>query len=229
MAATAGLALGSSACGERGDARSPGTVRSHDDKENEEDVSPAEDLMREHGVLNRLLIVYEEGDRRLALPGAADAIAVVASAAGIIKRFIEDYHEKLEEEFLFPRFEKAGKHVELVATLRRQHQAGRGVTERILRLAVPPSSDNADAKKELSLALHAFVRMYRPHESREDTVLFPALPQVFGHAELEELGERFEEKEHQLFGKEGFEGVVVQVGRLERQLGIDDLNVFTPR
>ena len=28
-------------------------------------------------------------------------------------------------------------------------------------------------------AVEAFIRMYRPHEAREDTVLFPALHKVF--------------------------------------------------
>src|ERR1700758_346024 len=31
----------------------------------EEEVAPAEDLMREHGVLNRVLLIYEEALRRL--------------------------------------------------------------------------------------------------------------------------------------------------------------------
>jgi hemerythrin-like domain-containing protein len=221
LGATTGLALLVSGCGE---ARSAHDAKH--DAEKDEDVSPAEDLMREHGVLNRLLLVYEEGDRRLSTPQAAEAIAVITSAAGIIRRFVEDYHERLEEQFLFPRFEKAGKLVDLVATLRRQHQAGRTVTERITRLATAQASD--DAKKELSGALHAFVRMYRPHESREDTVLFPALPRVIPHKELEDLGEQFEETEHRLFGKDGFEGVVREVAKLEQQLGIDDLNRFTP-
>src|SRR5436190_7019562 len=34
-------------------------------KPEEEDVTPGEDLMREHGVLNRVLLVYEECARRL--------------------------------------------------------------------------------------------------------------------------------------------------------------------
>src|SRR3989304_7742957 len=33
--------------------------------EPEEEVSPAEDLMREHGVLKRVLLVYEEAIRRI--------------------------------------------------------------------------------------------------------------------------------------------------------------------
>lgn len=40
--------------------------------------------------------------------------------------------------------------------------------------------------------------------------------------------ERFEEKEHALFGKDGFEGVVAQVAGIEEQLGIANLSAFTP-
>lgn len=70
--------------------------------------------------------------------------------------------------------------------------------------------------------------MYRPHEAREDTVLFPAFRGVVSPKEFHDLGEQFEDKEHDLFGKEGFEGIVVQVGALEQALGTFDLNQFTP-
>jgi len=43
--------------------------------------------------------------------------------------------------------------------------------------------------------LRSFARMYRPHEAREDTVLFPALRSVVTRPELSELGEQFEAKE----------------------------------
>lgn len=36
-------------------------------------------------------------------------------------------------------------------------------------------------------------------------------------------------KEHALFGKEGFEGVVAEVAKLEQAFGIHDLASFTPR
>ena len=193
----------------------------------EDDVAPPEDLMREHGVLNRILLIYDECsarlDKRQALPAEA-----LAKSADIIHRFIEQYHEKLEEDFLFPRFEKAGKLVDLVATLRRQHQAGRTLTDTILRLSTTePGASEADQKRLVD-TLRSFVRMYRPHEAREDTVLFPALRSVVTAKEFHDLGEQFEDKEHALFGKEGFEGIVQQVEVIERTLGISDLNQFTP-
>ena len=70
--------------------------------------------------------------------------------------------------------------------------------------------------------------MYRAHASREDTVVFPAFRAILGGAEYEELGERFEEREHQLLGEHGFEGAVAEVAQLEAQLGIADLAGFTP-
>lgn len=191
----------------------------------EVEVSPTEDLMREHGLLNRVLLIYEESARRLGGKGDLDP-RLLADAAGIIKNFIENYHEKLEEDYLFPRFEKAGKLTDLVAVLRQQHQAGRQVTSQIQQLAAAKSA--ADRQK-LTTAIAAFIRMYRPHEAREDTVLFPALHQIVSAHEFDALGDDFEKKEHELFGKEGFEGMVVKVGELEKQLGIFDLAQFTPK
>ena len=59
----------------------------------------------------------------------------VADAARLIRSFVEDYHEKLEEDFLFPRFRKARRLVDLVDVLFEQHQAGRKLTEATIRLA----------------------------------------------------------------------------------------------
>ena len=76
--------------------------------------------------------------------------------------------------------------------------------------------------------MEQFVRMYEPHEAREDTVLFPALRSILSKHEFDTLGEEFETKEHQLFGEEGFDKIVDQVAGIEKRLGIYDLAQFTP-
>ncbi len=191
----------------------------------QDEVSPAEDLMREHGVLERILLVYEEVSRRA---GAGQEIPanVVPDTSGLVRRFVEDYHEKLEEDFLFPRFEKAGKLVELVATLRAQHRRGRSLTEQVQRLGALKGGGD---RRQLAELLRAFIRMYRPHAAREDTVLFPALRGLVGDKAYLELGAQFEDKEHALFGAHGFEDIVAQVAKLEQAVGIDDLAAFTPK
>src|SRR4029077_20677388 len=106
--------------------------REQEKQEEEGEVTPAEDLMREHGALNRILLIYDEAIVRI--DGKKDfPPEVLRSAAGIVRRFIEEYHEKLEEENLFPLFEKAGKMVDLVGVLKQQHKAGRGLTAVIER------------------------------------------------------------------------------------------------
>lgn len=194
----------------------------------DEEVTPSEDLMREHGVLKRVLLVYEEAVRRIEgkreLPPEA-----LHQAADIIRTFIEDYHEKLEENYLFPRFEKTGRLTDLTRVLREQHQAGRRLTEQIVRLASLPPSNESKSSATLRDAMRAFVRMYGPHEAREDTILFPALRTVFTGQELSALGDDFEKKEHALIGEDGFEKVVDRVASIEKTLGVYDLAQFTPR
>ena len=197
-------------------------------EEPEEGVSPPEDLMREHGVLNRILLIYDDTLCRLDGCGQFEPRPVNA-AAGIIRRFIEQYHEKLEEDHLFPRFRQANQLVDLVNTLETQHRAGRRLTDEILALTTDATIKDEKRRGQLTQALGQFIAMYRPHEAREDTVLFPALRAIVPAREFEAMGEAFEKKEHELFGREGFEGVVAQVAALEKQLGLYDLAQFTPR
>jgi hemerythrin-like domain-containing protein len=193
----------------------------------EEEVTPTEDLMREHGVIERLLIVYEEAERRLE-GDAPWPIEALAKSASIVRRFVEDYHEKQEEEDVFPRLVRANKVVSLVTTLRAQHLVGRGLTDTITTLAVPKTLGDAAAKKRLGETLRAFARMYRPHAAQEDTVVFPAFRELLTEAEMHAIGDKFEGREHALFGEHGFESIVAEVAGIEHQLGIDDISRFTP-
>src|SRR3989441_5056312 len=152
-------------------------------EEGDEEVTPAEDLMREHGLLKRILLIYDEVESRIAQKKDFPPRAV-ANSAKIIRSFIEQYHEKLEEDYIFPRFRKHNLLVDLVNVLQQQHEAGRWVTDQILTLSGGALKSNDDRQK-LAAALHQFVRMYAPHEAREDTVLFPALHQVVSRHEID--------------------------------------------
>lgn len=226
LTATAALGIGAIASTSRTES---GQDKPKDDKRGEpEEVAAAEDLMREHGVLNRILLIYEEGLRRLRVKVDVPP-DLFHKPATLVRKFVEDYHEQLEEKFIFPAFEKGNKLVDLVQVLRRQHQAGREVTDVILRTAVPEQFRRDDARGQMVHACEAFIRMYRPHEAREDTVLFPALHTVLSLKQLKELGEQFEKEEDRLFGDEGFEKIVDRVAGIEKQLGIYDLAQFTAK
>jgi hemerythrin-like domain-containing protein len=205
--------------------------------EQDDDVSTNEGLMREHGILKRVLLIYDEVIRRIDAKEDFPPQTVIDSAQ-IIRKFIEDYHEKLEEEHLFPLFRKystrqdvlrlyAQKLVDLVGVLYEQHQAGRRLTDRIL--STLQSLKTPDDRRKLAHDMRAYIRMYTPHEAREDTVLFPALHVIISRQEYEALGEKFDEIEHKRFGGDGFYIYLDQITAFEKSLGIYDLAQFTPK
>ena len=82
-------------------------------EEEEEEVSANEDLMREHGLLQRMMLIYDAAVSRLNQNHDFN-LKYINQTAAIIKNFVEDYHEKLEEDYVFPRLENANRHVNLV-------------------------------------------------------------------------------------------------------------------
>ena len=197
-------------------------------KEDEDQkVSPPEDLMQEHGLLNRILLIYDHC-RVLLMANQNFPIEALANSAGIIRTFVEDYHEKQEENYLFPRFRKANQLTDLVETLLTQHKAGRAITDQLMQLT-KSQHPSATEKQQLVKLLTDFNTKYRPHEAREDTILFPAFRKIVSHHEYDALGEEFENNEHKLFGKSGFEGMVEKVAGIEKSLGIYELAQFTPK
>ena len=73
------------------------------------EVTATEDLMREHGVLRRALLVYSEAAAKLRSSPSAVAPDALQKAAKLFRAFGEEYHErKLEEAYIFPAVKKAG-------------------------------------------------------------------------------------------------------------------------
>jgi hemerythrin-like domain-containing protein len=195
-------------------------------KKTDDTISPSEDLMREHAVLDRLMLIYESGIRRLDQGEDIDP-AVFVQSATIVRDFIHDYHEKSEEELIFPRFKTAGRMVDLVNVLITQHGAGRRLTDRIL--AAAPQARNRQPREAMGRDIQAFIAMYRPHEAREATDLFPTLRELMTDDNYDEIAEEMEKRERQAFGADGFEKVAKKVAEVETVIGIHDLDVFTPK
>jgi len=179
-----------------------------DDDEGGE-VTANEDLMREHGALRRILFIYEA-----AAPKGDDAS--VLACAKLVRKFVEEYHERLEETHIFPRLQ-TGPLQPLVATLLAQHQAGRRLTDQLM-------SNPKDGK-----AIDQFIKMYEPHAAFEDTLVFPAWKKAVGKKAYAELGEQFEDEETKTLGKQGFEHVLAQIADIEKNLGIGDISIYTPQ
>ncbi len=192
------------------------------------EVTATEDLMREHGILRRALLVYQESTVKLRQDAAAVPPDALEKVANLFRVFGEDYHErKLEEVYIFPTVKKApGMAASYVDVLSQQHTRGREITDYVLSITKADriGSNNVEP---LAKALEAFVRMYQHHAAIEDTVIFPAWKSATGQAELDELGEKFEEIEHEQFGDDGYEMALKRMEEIERSLGLSNLEMFT--
>jgi hemerythrin-like domain-containing protein len=192
----------------------------------DEEVSANEDLMREHGVLRRALLIYFLSAKKMRSNPGAIAPDALNKTAKLFRSFGEDYHErKLEEPFIFPRVKQADSQTAAtVDILLSQHQRGRQITDYILGATRSPTFGNA---AEPANALDSFVLMYQQHTAREDTVIFPAWHKALSKREYDEMGDKFEDIEHQQFGKDGFDDAVNQISQIEEILGFADLAQFT--
>jgi hemerythrin-like domain-containing protein len=187
---------------------------------------PDVDLMQEHGVLKRVLMIYQESVRRISA-GQQPPMSDIHSGATVIHDFIEAFHEALEEGYIFPMLRNAGLLVSTVDTLFVQHARGRQLTQLILAGSDGPSTTTSNADS-VSSAMTAFVRMYEPHEAREDTVVFPTFRANHTPEQLDELAVTFADLQRQQIGPNGFAKTVATVASIEMNLGIYDLNQFTP-
>lgn len=189
-------------------------------------VSPVEDLLQEHGILNRVLVIYDEAIRRLE-SGLELPPDPLQGAAKIVREYVEDFHEKLEEDYLFPRFINANRMPDLVQVLLEQHVGGRNLTDETMKLAKVQTMRSADDRKRLANSLRRFTRMYHAHESREDTVLFPTFLTLVSAQEYAALREDFDKREREHFGGESFTRFADRVAAIEADLGIGALASYT--
>jgi hemerythrin-like domain-containing protein len=189
------------------------------------EVSAVEDLMREHGVLRRILILYREAAGRLHAGQKID-VAALHSAAGLFQNFGERYHETmLEQEHVFPVL-RGTRLAAMVDTLLLQHRRGNEITAWIIGRTKGGGIGSADAAP-MGSALLAFARMYEAHSAREDTMVFPAFKNALSPARIAALGEQFEEIERRQFGGDGFDMALATIARAEAAFGLADLASFT--
>ncbi|MGE5556966.1 MAG: hemerythrin domain-containing protein [Caulobacteraceae bacterium] len=206
----------------------PMPSRERGKKLREEVQSPTEDLMREHGLLHRLLLVYENLIEKSMEKGSVDVLNL-NKAAITIKDYIHDHHEREEEDFLFPRFRDAGYLVDLVETLNEQHDKSRPITDRIIDLTRPGTMTDEVLWLEIVDSCKTFTQMYRHHSAREDTILFPALYDICTREDIDDIKGKMEERDERFEKDKGLERLLANISRIEQAAGTADLSRYTPK
>jgi hemerythrin-like domain-containing protein len=191
-------------------------------------IGAAEHLMREHGVIRRVLLVYRQSAGRLrSNPANVDPQPIV-DAAKLFRAFGEDFHQKeIEETLIFPALRKVGgpaaDHVDVLVA---QHDRGRSITDYILETAGKGTIGSGDVEP-LQRAFIGIDLMFANHTAREDTIVIPAWRAALSGPRLSEIGRKIEEVRRARFGKLGFAEAVAEIGRIEQSMGFADLAEFT--
>lgn len=203
-------------------------VSKEDENEKGGEVTATEDLMREHGVLRRALLVYTAAATKLHGNPSSVPPDALQKTAKLFRAFGEEYHEKkLEEQFIFPTVKQAGgEAASYPDILIAQHNRGRELTDYIINVTQSGKLGTSNAE-DLAKALEGFVLMYRNHAAREDTIIFPAWKQTLTAKQLDQMNDKFEDIEHEQFGEDGFEDAVKQISAIESSLGLSDIAQFT--
>jgi hemerythrin-like domain-containing protein len=191
-----------------------------------EQASLPEMLMQQHAVAHRLLLIYDAS----ATPESGSAqvsMKALASTAQMLRSNVDDFHVKLEEEHIFPLFQKSGQMSDLVNTLHEQHTTARRLTDSILRAT---EGGGASANMEsLKRDIQAYTRMINAHTAYEETLLYPQMRTVIPASEYDPLEKNIAEMTRQKLGPQGFSGLVAKVAELEKSAGITGLAQFTAR
>src|ERR1041384_6803098 len=192
------------------------------------EVTATEDLMREHGVLRRALLVYTAAATKLHSNPSSIPPDALQKTAKLFRAFGEEYHEKkLEEAYIFPAVKQvAGEAASYPDVLVVQHNRGREITDYIINVTQTAKLGASNAE-DLAKALDAFVLMYRNHAAREDTIIFPAWKQTLTAKQLDEMNDKFEDIEPEPFWEDGFEDAVKEISAIESSLGLSDIAQFT--
>ncbi len=193
----------------------------------EKAATPIENLMKEHGVLMRILAIYDKvtGD---AASGKALNTSAIHRTAEISRSYIQKHHDACEERYIFPRFREANYIVEVVTELHNQHVAAMEITDRILALTSAEGRRGGSSSQKLGDLCTMLVRMYRPHMSWEQTIVFPAFYDITTIEYIEHIRQEMEAEERQILGTTGFRGLVGRLSEVEKEVGTHDLHSYTP-
>ena len=150
--------------------------------------NPILDLYKDHGILSRVLLIYEKW---ISLFDKDVSPSIMFRAASIVRLSAEKHHERLEEKFIFPLL--AGTELDqLTKTLIRQHADGWKMTDIIIQ-----NISNPYVPWRVITAAKEFITMYQRHKALEDTLIFPAVVDKLSDDSMAELGEIFESLEEE--------------------------------
>jgi hemerythrin-like domain-containing protein len=196
-------------------------------EEGKEKISATEELATEHAMLDRIMLAMNQTLKMAGTSTKAD-LTPISVACGMIKQVVDKHHMKIEEDEIYPKFEK-GELADLTKVLKDQHTDMRKMVARMEDLSRTGAVRDRSEMDELKRLFVDFHDMVMAHASWEETVLFPVMEGTWSEDELNELREIQEKDEKKLLGKDATEKLNSMLISLESACGVTGLNDFARR
>ena len=187
--------------------------------------SPSEYLMRQHGVVHRLALLFDAVAVRL--EEGKNVPDAFLDTRDLVFEFTENYHEELEESYVFNHFAE-GRLGQMATVLRMQHSLGHTLAQRVYGMARQGPDPGAERRRNLIRSCRSYSRMYRAHAAFEDTDLWPALRKAVSARKYADIRKSFHEEARKQLGDGGFSAVVERLAEAEKQVGVGGLSDYTP-
>jgi hemerythrin-like domain-containing protein len=162
-------------------------------------MRPTDDLMDEHRVIERMLVILTKASNRLEKGQDVDSELYV-DAVDFLKNFADKCHHTKEEKLLFEKMMERGVSGEVgpIAVMMREHQDGRAHVKSLDKLSKEKMSKTT--REGLIKSSRAYVDLLSKHIQKEDNVLYPLANQILDKEDQKELEKGFEEVEEKVMG-----------------------------
>jgi hemerythrin-like domain-containing protein len=183
-------------------------------------MKATDELMAEHRVIERVILVLENGALRLE-KGQAVRPGLFIEATDFAKGFTDGCHHKKEEGVLFPAMVAHGMPGESgpIGVMLAEHEQGRALTRALRSAAQRLESGDQSAAQEVIANARGYSQLLRQHIMKEDRILFPMAGQVLPPGEQDRVADGFEKIDHEETGEGVHEKYLALADKLTLEIG----------
>ena len=175
-------------------------------------------LMEEHRAIERVLCSLERASTRLSR-GEDVYLRFFSGCSAFFKGFVDSYHHKKEEQFLFPALVQNGlpKDTGPVAIMLAEHAQGRHLAQLLGTATLKLQAGDERRREQVILSATDYIKLFRQHIYKEEFLLSPLAERVIPVEQQANLGQSFERMQVEEFGEDVHEKYFGLAQRLEKE------------
>ena len=175
-------------------------------------------MMEEHRAIERVLSSLERATLRL---GRGDEVYLrfFSGCSAFFRGFVDGYHQKKEEQFLFPALVNNGlpKESGPIAVMLAEHAQGRYLAQLLGSATIQLQTGDLRRREQVINSAAGYIKLFRQHIYKEEKILSPLAEKVIPLEQKERINLSFESMQYEEMGEEVHEKYFSLAERLQRE------------